>query len=225
MSTICCLVALTCLTGCGGANPFPSTPKKPVPISEALKEKRLWIQIAGYGPEISKDMSVQAVWDFHGDGTVTVHNAPYSVELKDLKDMSNEEIIAYVDSEYIKKEDIKEDFNPKPAPYELIVTTDATGNKTKDETLWGSALQRNVLDEKLRLDMGPEHVEFIKAYSQTVYNTRYCGLGWSGEADVPNVLNPDTTRKVIGKFFITSCDEGYPGFALDTPTTQGITVR
>ncbi len=225
MVSVCCLIALVSLTGCNGSNPLSPAPKGPVPISEALKEDRLWIQVRGYQSNLYKDMDVDSVWQFHDDGNVTVYLAPHAISLKDFKGLSNEEIVTLVKDEYVKATKLSGEYNPSPQPYELIVKTDGSGNRTDHEVLETNALQIKESNSTSSLAMKRESNVLLTPVSQAIYDTRYCGLGWSDEVDVPNLINAGKTRQTMGCFFITACDEGFPGFILDTPTTEGVKVE
>ncbi len=79
------------LTACGGhiGEPAEITP------SEAFNQKGLWFNVFAYEGSLGKDSELLEVWDFDGNGNVTV--IPTSeVTLGDLKDLSDEEILEKV---------------------------------------------------------------------------------------------------------------------------------
>lgn len=217
MTTICCLIALTCLTGCDGANPFSSVPKGPVPVSEALKEKRVWIEIWGDSQDISKDMNVVSVWDFDGNGNVTVYMSDLgsmvlkkdqAVKLKDLKGMNNEQIVSYIKEKFGKDYKGDGEYNPQPEPYELRVNTDGSGNNTATETIKSKGIELNGYN-KYKIE--DQYIHLGKSASGAIYDVNYCGFMCA------------SVKK--GSYFITACEPNFPGFELDTPKTKGVEVN
>ncbi len=223
MTTICCLIALTSLTGCDDAKPSSSAPKERVPISDAIKEKSVWIYAHGAEPSLYKDMEVDSVWDFQGDGNVIVYNTPL-LTLKDLKGLSDPEIISLVKENFEEFYKISGEYNPSPQPYDVIVKTDGTGNKTDREIIESKCLETEFGDKSRSLSYKKTAVVFAAPTSQTIYDTNYYGLGWYGEVEMPNLLTGKYSKEKIGLFFFKACDPGFPGFALDTPDTKEVKV-
>lgn len=104
---ITCLLMLT-LAGCGGNNESKSA-SEPVAASQAFGQESVWIQYDD-DEQIGKDVSVERVLVFDGNGNVTVYDTDYiwmnggssyeSLTFGDLNGLSNEEII-----ELAKKKD------------------------------------------------------------------------------------------------------------------------
>ncbi len=217
MASVCCLVALVCLTGCNGSNPLSLTPKGPVPISEALKEKRLWIEVWGNSPDLSKDMYVVSVWDFDGEGNVSVYKTDFAamlygdsnaLKLKDFKDLSDDQIVSLVKERYAKKHEGKGEYNPTPELYELIVNTDGSGNNTSTETIKSKAVDFSIMDELRNED---QYIHLGSSASRTIYDVNYSGFKCA------------SAKK--GSYFVTACEPNFPGFELDTSKTKGIQVN
>ncbi len=94
------------LTACGGhiGEPAEITP------SEAFNQKGLWFVVYDDDP-VGKDSVIVEVWDFDGNGNVTVMPTPVltsSIEtLGNLKDLSDEEILDKVKQDILDEQQMK----------------------------------------------------------------------------------------------------------------------
>ncbi len=98
------------LTACGGHIGEPAE----ITASEAFNQKGLWFEVVDYD-SVGKDSRIESVWDFDGNGNVTVIPVYYyrddSLTLGDLKDLSDEEILEKAKQIVLKEQQAeKEDY-------------------------------------------------------------------------------------------------------------------
>ncbi len=96
--------------------------------------------------------------------------------------------------EAIKKKKLSSYVEPQKIKFELLLTTDGTGNNTKDETLFIDFPEEDKYDIK---------IELANLYSTFNIYDKYLG-GYNA--------------------FVTFVNEGHIGFTLDKPDTEGIRV-
>ena len=215
--------------------------KKVLTVNEAFHQEGIWF----YSPDGTpgKNRKIQAIMAFDGKGNVTSYETQcgesdsfeWATTYSDLKDLSEEEILELA-KELDRKvfDDLKaRDLNaeakgpqkdtlhaqieaveyrePQPQPFTIRVLTDQTGNNTVNEIIeypystyipgydpFGDYTDKlgmyEKLNAKIELYPSPEN--------STVYDKQFNGFG---------------------KLFV-QVGEGHPGFALDSPDTEGVQV-